>query len=50
VEVKDKVSCGTETPLHFTQRHKDHGYQWNEWQLRRRALQVRKFEYEYIEY
>lgn len=31
---------GTETPVHFVERKVDTGYHWNEWVLRRRALQV----------
>lgn len=36
----EKREAGTETPLHFTDGHIDSGYHWNEWVLRRRALQV----------
>lgn len=32
--------AGTETPVHFIERNVDTGYHWNEWVLRRRALQV----------
>eukprot|EP00944_MAST-04C_sp_MAST-4C-sp1_P014701 g14701.t1 len=28
------------TPVHFVERHIDPSYSWNEWELRRRALQV----------
>lgn len=36
----EKREAGTETPVHFTERKMDSGYHWNEWVLRRRALQV----------
>lgn len=32
--------AGTETPVHFVEKCIDTGYHWNEWVLRRRALQV----------
>ncbi|CAM9435030.1 unnamed protein product, partial [Scytosiphon promiscuus] len=35
-----KREAGTETPLHFVEKCIDTGYHWNEWVLRRRALQV----------
>eukprot|EP00736_Rhodelphis_marinus_P007545 Rmarinus@m.16694 len=31
---------GTETPLHFVQKHVDISYEWNEWELRRKAIQL----------
>ncbi|CAM9453407.1 unnamed protein product, partial [Hapterophycus canaliculatus] len=36
----EKQEAGTETPLHFVDKCIDTGYHWNEWVLRRRALQV----------
>lgn len=36
----EKRDAGTETPVHFTEKNIDSGYHWNEWVLRRRALQV----------
>jgi hypothetical protein len=33
------VDAATETPTHFVERHIDPLYEWNEWALRRRALQ-----------
>lgn len=36
----EKREAGTETPLHFVEQCIDTGYHWNEWVLRRRALQV----------
>lgn len=35
-----KVDFGCQTPIHFCERHIDHKYEWNEWALRRRALQL----------
>ncbi|KAJ9505093.1 hypothetical protein QJQ45_008925 [Haematococcus lacustris] len=35
-----KVDFGSQTPLHFTERHIDYSYEWNEWALRRRALAI----------
>jgi hypothetical protein len=32
--------ASTDTPIHFVERHIDNNYHWNEWELRRRALQV----------
>ena len=40
------VDASTETPLHFVEKNIDPNYDWNEWGLRRRALQIanlRKF-------
>jgi hypothetical protein len=37
VEMRD---AGTGTPTHFTEKHIDTEYSWNEWTLRRKALQV----------
>lgn len=34
------VDAGVETPVHFVERHIDPHYTWNEWVLRRRALQI----------
>lgn len=36
----EKREAGTETPVHFVENCMDSGYHWNEWVLRRRALQV----------
>lgn len=36
----EKREAGTETPVHFVENCIDTGYHWNEWVLRRRALQV----------
>eukprot|EP00798_Chlamydomonas_sp_ICE-L_P022971 gene22971-30160_t len=35
-----KVDFGSQTPTHFIDKHIDHSYEWNEWCLRRRALQL----------
>lgn len=35
-----KCDAGTETPTHFLDKKIESGYHWNEWALRRRALQV----------
>lgn len=32
--------AGTETPVHFVEKHIDPSYTWNEWELRRRALKL----------
>ena len=32
--------AGTETPLHFVEKNIDPNYDWNEWGIRRRALQI----------
>ena len=32
--------AATETPVHFVEKHIDPKYDWNEWSLRRRALQM----------
>ncbi|GBG29334.1 Cilia- and flagella-associated protein 206 [Hondaea fermentalgiana] len=37
---KKKVSVGTSTPVHFTEKHIDPNYHWNEWELRRRAIKI----------
>lgn len=34
------VDQGMETPLHFVEEFKDPNYHWNEWELRRKALQM----------
>ena len=34
------VDAGTETPTHFVTKNIDPNYDWNEWGLRRRALQI----------
>ena len=34
------VDKSNETPVHFIERNIDPSYSWNEWELRRRALQV----------
>lgn len=36
----EKRDAGTETPIHFVDKKLESGYHWNEWVLRRRALQV----------
>lgn len=36
----EKLEASTETPLHFTDGRIDTEYHWNEWVLRRRALQA----------
>lgn len=36
----EKREVGTDTPVHFTDKERDSRYHWNEWVLRRRALQV----------
>ena len=33
------VDVGTATPVHFVEKKLDHNYSWNEWDLRRRAVQ-----------
>ena len=38
--VPETSDAGTETPVHFVETNVDTGYHWNEWVLRRRALQV----------
>lgn len=35
-----KVDASTSTPTHFVDKHMDFQYEWNEWRLRRRALQL----------
>lgn len=35
-----KKDVGTGTPTHFVERHIDLNYNWNEWELRRRALKT----------
>ena len=35
-----KVDASTETPTHFQESYFDKNYHWNEWELRKRALQV----------
>eukprot|EP01041_Mallomonas_annulata_P008154 gene8154-16763_t len=32
--------AGTETPVHFVEKHIDVNYHWNEWELRRRAIKI----------
>jgi len=34
------VDACTETPTHFVERHIDPSYDWNEWSIRRKALQL----------
>lgn len=36
----EKRDASTDTPMHFVEKCIDSGYHWNEWVLRRRALQV----------
>jgi hypothetical protein len=35
-----KVDSDTQTPVHFMTSHIDPKYEWNEWALRRKALQL----------
>lgn len=35
-----KVDASTETPVHFVEKNIDHNYHWNEWTLRRKAIQL----------
>ncbi|GAX72985.1 hypothetical protein CEUSTIGMA_g437.t1 [Chlamydomonas eustigma] len=35
-----KVDFGSQTPVHFLERHIDYSYEWNEWALRRRVLSL----------
>lgn len=35
-----KCDFGTQTPVHFVERHIDVNYEWNQWALRRRALSL----------
>nr|CCA20014.1 conserved hypothetical protein [Albugo laibachii Nc14] len=35
-----KVDASTGTPVHFIEKHWDSQYDWNEWSLRRKALQI----------
>ncbi|GMH82261.1 hypothetical protein TL16_g09200 [Triparma laevis f. inornata] len=35
-----KVDASTETPVHFIEKNIDPSYSWNEWTLRKRALQL----------
>lgn len=36
----EKKDASTETPLHFVEKNIDPNYDWNEWGIRRRALQI----------
>jgi len=36
----EKKDAATETPTHFVEKHIDPSYHWNEWALRRRAMQL----------
>jgi hypothetical protein len=36
----ERQDAGTSTPLHFVEKCLDPSYSWNEWELRRRALQI----------
>ena len=36
----EKKDASTETPTHFVEKNIDPSYDWNEWGLRRRALQM----------
>ncbi|KAH7830132.1 putative cilia- and flagella-associated protein 206 [Monocercomonoides exilis] len=38
--VATKVDSDTQTPVHFVESHIDPHYEWNEWNLRRKALQL----------
>jgi hypothetical protein len=38
--VRRAVDCDTQTPTHFIDKHIDKGYEFSEWALRRRALQL----------
>jgi cilia- and flagella-associated protein 206 len=35
-----KVDQGGQTPLHFVESHIEKDYEWNEWELRRKAIQL----------
>ncbi|CEG46768.1 Protein of unknown function DUF3508 [Plasmopara halstedii] len=35
-----KVDASTSTPTHFIEKHIDYNYDWNEWDLRRKALKI----------
>ena len=34
------VDKGMETPLHFNEKNLDPNYCWNEWELRKKAIQM----------
>ena len=34
------VDKGMETPTHFVEKHIEPNYHWNEWDLRKKALQM----------
>ncbi|CAK4331323.1 unnamed protein product [Aphanomyces euteiches] len=36
----EKVDASTATPVHFVEKNLDVNYEWNEWSLRRRAVQI----------
>lgn len=36
----NRVDASSQTPTHFIERNMDHTYEWNEWELRRKALQL----------
>lgn len=38
------VDAATETPVHFVEKYIDYQYEWNEWNLRRKALQMLKLQ------
>lgn len=38
------VDASTETPVHFVEKYIDYKYEWNEWNLRRKALQMLKLQ------
>lgn len=38
LEPAARCDASTETPTHFVEEHVDRNYEWNEWELRRRAL------------
>ena len=35
---KKAAEKGQQTPVHFIEGHRDEGYEWNEWEMRRKAL------------
>ena len=39
-DVPDTKDASTGTPVHFVEKRIDPSYDWNEWSLRRKALQV----------
>lgn len=39
-KLSNKEECGTQTDTHFVESYIDKSYEWNEWILRRKALQL----------